>query len=134
MSARFLNYVTGEGYASLWNKYRPVILKLMVDSAEEPQQYKLYKHEFVTLNAKDKTYDFTMSVLNGKANTNIKGSNAAKDLLNMLNLSPKAKDLMNEATYLFSVDKKFMLHVSRENSPEDTETVEAENSIAEEKS
>ena len=101
-------------YASLWNKYRPVILHLMSAAASEPQQYKLFVHEFKASGEKVKSgYSFSLEVANGKALNNIKGSSAAQDLLSMLQQSKRASELMSEASYELSMDKQFMLHVNR---------------------
>jgi hypothetical protein len=96
-------------YSSLWNKYRPAIIQLMLASQESPQKYKLFDHEFKALNAKEKNYSFQFQVFQGKAKSSIKTSVVAQDLLSMLNLSRKA----SECTFEFALDKKFMLHVSR---------------------
>ncbi len=113
MDALFFNSMTHPVYSSLWNKYRPVLLQLMVAAAEGPQQYKLFDHEFKALNAKEKSYAFALRAHQGKAVNNIKASNTAKDLLMVLNSSKKASELMTEDQFEFSLDKQFMLKVTR---------------------
>lgn len=100
-------------YASLWNKYRPVILKLMVDAGNDPQHYKLFAHEFKAVGLREKTYSFILEVSHGKALNNIKGSAIARDLLQVLQQSQKASELMREAVYELSMDKHFGFHVSK---------------------
>ncbi|MEJ0057684.1 MAG: hypothetical protein WDN75_19785, partial [Bacteroidota bacterium] len=103
-------------YTTLWNKYRPMILKLMVDSGKDsqPQQYKLFPHEFKAVGIKEKTgYSFVLEVSQGKAINKIKGSTVARDLLSVLQQSQKASQLMNEAIYEFKMDKQFIFHVSK---------------------
>jgi hypothetical protein len=101
-------------YASLWGKYRPMILKLMVDSGKEAQQYRLFSHEFKAVGLKEKTgYSFVLEVSQGKAVNKIKGSTVARDLLGVLQSSQKASQLMTEAVYEFKLDKQFVFHVSR---------------------
>jgi hypothetical protein len=100
-------------YASLWNKYRPAILKLMLGSEKDTQQYKLSAHEFKAVNPREKTYAFSMAVSNGKAVSNIKGSAVARDLLVILQQSQKASQLTREAVYELSMDKQFVFSVSR---------------------
>ena len=101
-------------YTFLWNKYRPVILHLMSAAANEPQQYKLFMHEFKASGEKVKSgYSFSLEVANGKAVNNIKNSAAAQDLLNMLQQSRRASELMREASYELSMDKQFVFHVNR---------------------
>jgi hypothetical protein len=101
-------------YIPLWIKYRPAILQMMVASSEAPQQYKLYAHEFKSLNPKEKgVYSFTLEIAKGKATNKIKTSPVAIDLLNLLQSSRKAMELMAETEFKFVLDKQFMLHVTR---------------------
>jgi hypothetical protein len=105
-------------YTPLWNKYRPVILQLMSASSREPQEYKLFAHEFKASGEKVKSgYSFTLEVANGKALNNIKSSSVAMDLLIMLKQSKKATELMSEAAYELSLDKQFVLRVNRKEVP-----------------
>ncbi|MDH5475808.1 MAG: hypothetical protein OEX22_08980 [Cyclobacteriaceae bacterium] len=98
----------------LWNKYRPVVLKLMVDSAEAPQQYQFIQHEFKDINPKGKSGDtFTLQVYKGRVANNIKASVAAQDLFIMLEKSRKAMELMETAIYELSLDKHFLFQVTR---------------------
>lgn len=120
MTPRFLNSMTSQGYGALWNKYRPAILQMMVAAMESHQSYQLFKHEFSTLNSKEKGYTFTLEAHKGKAVNDIRKSNVAKDLLSMLTSSPKAMELLDSAAYTFSLDKHYVLHIIRQ----DTEAVE----------
>jgi hypothetical protein len=107
-------------YTYVWSKYRPAILKLMIASEEGPQQYKFSDHEFRSINPKEKGgYAFTMNVFQGKAVNNIKASAPAKDLLYILQQSRKASELVEASTYQFTMDKRFVLHITRhEKAPE----------------
>jgi hypothetical protein len=107
-------FLESNPYAALWNKYRPMILKLMVEANEDPQQYRLFEHEFKAVGIKEKTgYHFVMEIFQGKAVNSIKGSTVARDLLAVLQQSQKAGQLMNEHTYEMKLDKQFMFHVKR---------------------
>jgi hypothetical protein len=109
-----INYAEPNYYTALWNKYRPVILQLMTASATEPQQYKLFPHEFKASGEKVKSgYTFLLEVANGKAVNSIKTSTVAKDLLQVLQQSKRAMELTSEATYALNLDKHFVLHVVR---------------------
>lgn len=111
-------------YVALWNKYRPVILKLMMDATKEPQHYKLFPHEFKAASEKERGgYTFLLEAFNGKAMNNIKASAVATDLLQVLQQSKTAVQLMSEATYELSLDKQFVLHVNRKG--QDVEAVTA---------
>jgi hypothetical protein len=113
METKFFSTMTTLMYTSLWNKYRPVILQLMITSAEGPQQYKLFGHEFKNLNPKEKGYAFTLQAYQGRAKNNIKNSVPAQDLLYVLEMSRKATELMSTHQYEFTMDKHFVLHVSQ---------------------
>ena len=107
-------YYESNHYASLWSKYRPVILKLMLAAGDDAQQYKLSAHEFKAIGQREKTgFSFLLEASDGKALNNIKGSNVARDLLQVLQQSQKATQLMKEAVYELKMDKQFVLHVSR---------------------
>ena len=101
-------------YTSLWSKYRPMILQLMMAAEKDPQQYKLFAHEFKAVGQREKAgYSFLLEVSNGKALNKIQGSMVARDLLGVLQQSQKASQLMSEAVYELRLDKQFIFHVSR---------------------
>jgi hypothetical protein len=101
-------------YTPVWNKYRPAILKMMVNSVEAPQEYKLSGHEFKAMNSKQKGgYNFILQVSKGRAINNIKESIIAQELLEILQLSKKATELIDEAPYEIAMDKHFVLRVSK---------------------
>jgi hypothetical protein len=101
-------------YTPVWNKYRPAILKLMLDSQEEPQSYRLFAHEFSALNSRPKGgHQFNLQVSNGRAINNIKESIVAQDLLSILQQSRKASELMETGSYEIRLDKNFILHIQK---------------------
>lgn len=105
---------TYEGkYTHLWHKYKPVILKLMVDAAEgEPQTYQFQRHEFADLNNQKPTgYSFKLEVLRNEKQGKVTSSVAA-DLLSILQSSGKSEELTAESKYLLKMDTKFVLEVS----------------------
>jgi hypothetical protein len=107
-------YYESNHYASLWSKYRPVILQLMMAAGNDPQQYKLSAHEFKAIGQREKSgFSFLLEASGGKALNNIKGSNVARDLLHVLQQSQKASQLMKEGVYELKMDKQFVLHVSK---------------------
>ena len=100
-------------YTPVWNKYRPAIIRMLIDATTGPQEYKLSAHEFVALSGNKKLgYTFTLQVTKGKAINNIKDSAVAKDLLTTLQLSPKAAELTDTATFEITLDKQFVLRVT----------------------
>ena len=113
MESRFYGMLTSPVYYALWSKYRPVIIQLMLASEESPQNYRLFDHEFKAANPKEKSYSFEMSVYEGKALNNVKESKNAQGLLNVLNGSRKATELLKESPFEFSLDRHFIFHVIR---------------------
>lgn len=96
----------------LWKKYKPVILKLMIDAKDGPQTYALSKHEFTDLAPKKNiVYSFKIDIFKGKPLVAIKTSLVAQDFMEMIRLSGKAAELMSTATYSIEMDKQFNLHV-----------------------
>jgi hypothetical protein len=101
-------------YTGLWSKYRPAILKMMLDADVEPQTYKLSNHEFVAFNnGKKGVFAFDFEVSNGKVISGLKGSSIAQDLWEILQMSRKASELVSTATYRFSMDRHFVLQVQK---------------------
>lgn len=111
MDYKYSGTVASQVYVSLWSKYRPVLIKLMTAAENEPQQYKLFDHEFKSRNPKERTYSFELQAYQGKAVNNIKTSPPAQDLLAVLNMSKTAVELMSAGTYQFTLDKHFLLKV-----------------------
>jgi hypothetical protein len=106
-------------YAPVWHKYRPAILKMMMDSTDAPQQYRLSDHEFKALNPRQKGgYTFCLTVNNSKAISGLKDSAVAQDLWEVLKLSPKGSSLISDGSYEFSLDKGFVLTITKINGQE----------------
>ncbi|MBL7870896.1 MAG: hypothetical protein JNM78_04750 [Cyclobacteriaceae bacterium] len=112
MSPRFFSSNSNQLYVSLWSKYRPAILQLMVAAEGGTQQYKFFGHEFKTLNPKEKGYTFTMQAFQGRALNDIRKSATAQDLLHVLSQSKTASELLDTSKYEFVLDKQFTLSVS----------------------
>ena len=101
-------------YMPLWNKYRPAILKMMIDCDDQPQQYKLSSHEFKAKNPKHRGgYNFILHISKGRALNHIKDSVVAQELLELLQLSKKATELTATAAYEISLDEEFVLRVCK---------------------
>ena len=107
------NIVTKEFYP-IWKKYKPVLLKLMIDSLEgTPQDYKLSKHEFTDVNSrKNASCSFKLELHKGKSTKLTKPSVIAADLITLLKQSIKATELMSEYIFNISLDSQFTLLVS----------------------
>jgi hypothetical protein len=100
-------------YAPLWSKYRPAILKLMMDAKTTPQEYQLFSHELKSIAPKAKKgLGFTMRAHRGKALTSLKDSLIASDLLHALTLSKKASELMEQDTFEFTLTRDYRLQVA----------------------
>lgn len=99
-------------YTHLWQKYRPMILKLMIDAEKGAQTYQFQRHEFADLNNDKPTgYSFKMEVFRNEKRNKVSSSVAA-DLLSILKSSSKAEELTAASKYLFRMDTKFVLEVS----------------------
>ena len=108
------NSSTGK-YTHIWQKYRPVILNLMVTSSNGPQTYDLSSHEFIDVNNKRKTgYSFSLKMFKNRNIGEKKVNGVGLDLLAVLQQSQKANELTHQANYLFEMDKNFKLQVSSE--------------------
>lgn len=107
---------TYEGkYTHLWQKYKPMILKLMVEADKGPQLYQFQRHEFADLNNQKPTgYSFKLEVFKNQKQNKLT-SNVAIDLLSILQSSSKSEELTHENKYLFKLDSKFSLEISRLN-------------------
>lgn len=105
---------TYEGkYTHLWQKYKPVLLKLMVDAEDGPQTYQFQQHEFSDLNNQKRTgYSFKMEIHRNQKQNKL-SSSVATDLLSILQTSEKSDELTREHSYVFQLDKKFVLEVTR---------------------
>lgn len=123
-------------YVLLWNKYKPVLVKLMRDAAESPQEYQFIPHEFRDLNPKERGgHAFTLEAYKRRPQNNIKMSVVAQDLLEILLKSNTAYELLEEAMYEFKMDKHFKLTVTRhevESATEQTEETQDEPAATEE--
>lgn len=104
-------------YTTLWSKYRPSILKMMMAAEETPQEYKFYSHEFKALKPTEKTFSFALQVNGGKVANPTKVPPIAKELLMVLQYSRKATELMEGQTYEFKLDRNFLLHVTKHPAP-----------------
>lgn len=112
-------YNPTDEYSTIWNKYRPAILKCMVACETGPQQYQFYLHEFKTLNPKEKGgYAFTLQVSGGKPLNNIKDSRLARQLLAVITQSKRGSELMALSDYDFVLGKNLILTVSKRVSKE----------------
>jgi hypothetical protein len=106
-------------YIHIWNKYRPVILRLMVDACGTAQHYEFSSHEFTRVFPKNRAgLRFILYFHRSSALNNIKTSLLAKDLLGILRESHTAVKLGENSTYEFILDGNFVLHVRKNTSVE----------------
>ena len=101
-------------YNHIWHKYRPVILRMMIDANSGPQRYSFADHEFLRTNPKSKSaMAFILYMHGSKALNNIRTSPLAHSLLSTLRQSKTAMELTEHSTYELMLDKKFVLHVTK---------------------
>ena len=102
----------------IWEKYRPVILKLMITSSDGPQTYQLSAHEFMDVNNKKPTgYSFTLRAFQSRSQNDIKKNLVAQDLLYALRNSDRAEQLMETMQFEFILDKQFVFTVKQISIP-----------------
>lgn len=106
-------YNPTDEYSTIWNKYRPAILKCMVACEAGPQSYQFFLHEFKALNPKEKSYAFTLQVSEGKPKNNIKDSRLAQQLFAVIAQSKRGAELMSISDYDFVLGKDLTLTVSK---------------------
>ncbi|HMV08738.1 MAG TPA: hypothetical protein PK325_12160 [Cyclobacteriaceae bacterium] len=99
-------------YSPLWNKYRPAIVKMMIEAPNGTQTYRLFAHEVKALDPKSRSSKFTLRIENSKSIVNPKDSVIASDLFHALTLSNRASGLMQQHTFEFTLDRDFTLSVS----------------------
>lgn len=106
----------------LWKKYKPVLLKLMIDSVQgDSQSYQLSGHEFADANTrKSAAFSFKLTTHKGRVLQPKKASIVASDMLAVLKQSAKAIELMDTSVFSFVLDAKFNLTVSS-TAPESSE-------------
>jgi hypothetical protein len=102
-------------FMGLWSKYRPVILKMMIDADEEAQNYQLSGHEFQAFSGLKKgVYSFNLQVDQGRVVSGLKDSSVAQGLWEILQMSRKASELISKSGYHFSMDRTFVLLIRKE--------------------
>lgn len=118
MNEKIMNFETLQTpYDYVWHKYRPVILRLMIDAETTPQAYSFSDHEFKRMFPKNKSsLAFILYVHRSKAINNIKTSPLANALLGILQQSKTAVKLTEDSTYELMLDQKFVLHVRKNKS------------------
>lgn len=101
-------------YGHLWNKYRPVILRLMIDAHERPQRYVFSAHEFRRVFPKNRgSLAFILYLHRSKAINNIKTSLLAHSLVGILRESKTAVRLTESSTFELKLDENFIMHVRK---------------------
>lgn len=98
----------------LWRKYRPVVLRLMMDAEEDSQRYVFSSDEFRKMFPKSRRkLAFILYFHRSRALNNIKASILAQSLIDVLRLSKTSASLCNDATFEFILDENFVFHVRR---------------------
>lgn len=107
-----MDYSLTPPYGPLWKKYRPVLIKLMLEAKNGPQEYKLFEHEVRSIVSVSKNPAFTMRVTDGRIVSGTKGSVMGRDLLQTLQSSAKALELLQTSTFEFTVKRDYTLGVT----------------------
>jgi hypothetical protein len=117
-------------YGYIWHKYRPAILRLMVNAETAPQQYIFSDQEFKKVFPKSRnSLAFILYIHRSKALNNIKASPLAHALLEILQRSDTAIKLTTNSTYEFMLDEKFVFHV-RKNDTVSNPSLQSTNEVS----
>lgn len=108
-------YNPSDEYVTIWNKYRPAILKCMVECEAGPQHYQFFQHEFKALNPKEKSYTFNLQISAGRPLKSFKAkeSRLAQQLFSVISQSKRGAELMAASDYDFVLGKNLILTVSK---------------------
>ena len=101
-------------YSYIWHKYRPVVLRLMVNAVDGPQQYVFADHEFRRMFPRNRSsLAFILYMHRSKAVNNIKTSPLAHALVGILKESKTAIRLTEDSTFELILDENFVFHVRK---------------------
>lgn len=101
-------------YTHIWHKYRPVILRMMVNASVGVQHYSFSPHEFRRIVPKGKGgVAFILYLRKSKALNNIRTSPLAHALLATLQQSKTAVELTADSTFELMLDNKFVMHIKK---------------------
>jgi hypothetical protein len=101
-------------YSPIWHKYRPAIIHLMTAAIEAPQRYQFSSHEFKAMNPRERSgYCFSMKAFKGRSIDTTRTPFIGLELLTILESSRRAIELFEQHVYEFTLDRNFVLHVSK---------------------
>ena len=93
-------------YVQLWKKYLPVIRLLLKKTDAGPQTLQLYKHEFESTGARNKTgYIFTLELVNGKPINKSNKTAVSNDMWLALTENPTIADWLKDQSIKVSVNR-----------------------------
>jgi len=99
-------------YASIWNKYFPVIRILMKRSADAQQILDFNRIDFErTGKGRKAGYKFNIEFIDGKLTTNTRDNELAQTLVAELMQDNVTKELLLHNNYEFCFDTKFQLYI-----------------------
>ena len=93
-------------YTDLWNKYRPVIVRMVKDGGG---QYQLPKDDFVRNGNRD-DYTFSLTIIDGEIPI-LSGSAVARDLKTVLDVSPSFRNFSEGKTVTIRLTSSFIVEV-----------------------
>src|SRR4051794_23917735 len=99
-------------YASIWNKYFPVIRILMKKSAGSEQTLDFSSIDFERTGKGRKTgYKFDIEFINGKLATDVRNNELAQTLVSELTVDDITKTLLLQNNYQFTFNSRFQLYI-----------------------
>jgi hypothetical protein len=86
----------------------------MAAAQESPQRYQFSSHEFKAMNPRERSgYSFSMRAYRGRSIDKTRTPFIALELLTILETSKRAIELFDQSVYEFTLDRNFVLHISR---------------------
>lgn len=105
-------------YIHLWQKYRPVIIRMMKLATAKPQIYQLSNHEFEAIGDRISSgYSFNLEINSGILANNIEGTAVARDLFEVLKSSKTANSIMQGNYIKINLTNDFKLKVQIQPAP-----------------
>jgi len=101
-------------YRQLWRKHLHVIRLLLKRTEAGPQKHQIYKHEFESTGARNKSgYIFTLELVNGKAVHKSNKTAVAWDLQQVLIENPQVADWLKDHSVKLSVSRSCELTMQK---------------------
>ena len=105
-------------YASIWNKYLPVIRILVKKSATGEQVFNMNRIDFERAGSSRKSgYKFSVNFVNGRPDTIFAGNELVQSLITALQEDDAIQQQLQKNDYTFSFTSKYQLQIKNNSQP-----------------